>query len=987
MAKEYSSVLAERPKMGQSLVPIKSKRRRQPPRTTSYGTIARPVLMKRANEYLARDGMLGLCSERGMGRHVLASDLAERHRMLEGSVCSIRMSPGSLDSSCRRLRKSILTSIEQTQAGDQTLVVIEGLTSMSEAYTTRVARCVKLAVVGNCKVLLVADADGERLFDCLPSCHVMRAQELLVSHDEYAAWANLLAGYTPEAVDRATHGIPALLATLGEARPSVLGLPEGQSWDRMAGVLFNDALRPGLIDEEQQVRCAMAALGSGSVAELESLGIRVSRDILEELAKGAPLFGADAKSGLFSVVPCDASVVAQSIELSLFNRHDFMATIVRMLAERGNIGRAATLAASLRDSQELLRLSCDFPLELIDVGLADLVRQTLQEDTEMSGSQDVFAREIMAHLGIVGFGLPHIEGSPSSVPERKMLELQLELLLQLDLVLSRRLNTSEQEHLAEIFEQGQTCESRVTRALTCIVRCVFDVCEGQIHKAFRHLMLNRDLRSQTGGALSLLSAILQLLYEMLHCLMNSSLTTDDFAQLELADFVLEKYAPEPLSKLLRAWRDAVVVLSGKKVRAEEFYLLLPYYAQRNQNRASACVHLLSALFCMPEAAYRQIHVHATEAYAQARLAGFSGGMALAALLECKVLCMAGEQKTIKQMRAKGLPPEIGAISGDVRTLFDRYSLLLAREQEETPGPVNDSAQGCAGADYGMPEPRPEIRTLAQYIVGADRECGIALGEALPALWHLSSRGRLLLAGEVGGGFAAFKPGVLPVEPVLAAPARQQNPVLLRQETTYPEDTSRVYSSRIMVSVLGTMAVYIDGQPLSDAQWKRQQPKYLLAQLALVPSHSLSRYEILEQLWPNTNYQRGRERLYTVMSALRKTLGQTGESVQYVMYEEGRVWLNRAYVECDIDSFEEVCRSIIAGESSNKDVIGACMELEKSYQTGSYIPAKDPSGFFKQRHIEIEKHLKSALSKGAKAARKQGDTSQAQWFDATIKTLH
>lgn len=958
------------------------RQRRQPRRANPYATVPRPRLMRAVNDYLTRDGMLALCSERGMGRHILANDVSDRHRMLKGSVYSARMSGGSLEYAARRLHACVDECIELARTGASVLLVIEGVGSLGAKYAARVAHYVDMAVLNACKVLLIASPEAEMLFELLPTCHVMRSAELLLSEEEYVAWGNISAGYSSDLVVSVTHGIPSLVAALKETVPSAVGLPTGSSWDRAVMALMSDALRPGLIEEEQRLRCAMAALGRGKVSDLENLGIRASFDLIEDAELDAPLFGANARLGTFSMVPCEAALVAKAIETSIGAQDMFMASAIRSLAQAGNLGRAAALAAALEDTSELNQLVYQYPLELIDAGLIGLVLQVVG-----AHEQAPEASRALRALQAFGAKKPHLKRTRQAAPalasleaavepKRHTLELQLELISMLSDKMKHRFEVASQEqaHFAACCAEGMAHENRATQVFSCLVHVLGHVLDGEVQLAFKELMLKQELRAQTSDSLSLFSAILQIVYEILRAVMSDSTTEQDYMQDKLAEFVLQKYAPDTLYKLVLGWRSVAYVFTGQQGGAENLLVLQSHYAHRAQKQMLSYVHLASALMSAAEGSYRQTHVHAGEAYANAVAAGAPDLVALAGLVECMVLFVVGEARAIKQLLTKGFPPKLGPISPDVKTLFLVYaSLLMGRGNKQISEVMGKESELAPSIDRRPP--RPEIYMFARYLIQIDKAHGKELADSLPATWRLSSRTRLVLAGIAGGGEARVR-----AVPVLPRPERPLLEEVDMHASQVPFETMRV-------RVFGGVSVAVGKEIVLESQWQRPQARTLLAYLALAPNHAMTRYELLNALWPDASFERGRERLYTTVSALRCSIGQTADTEQYVISEAGRIWLDQALVEFDIDIFENLSRSILCAGATHEAVVSDCLTLEKIYATGLFIPPKDTTGLFKRRQKECAERYESALEKGVSAARKLGDYHQMQWFQANIKALH
>ena len=99
---------------------------------------------------LARDRLLVLSSEKGLGKHVLASQLISSLTASGYEVTCIRLAGVSPDTACRKMRarmKEILARLSIDGASDQ-LLVIDGLWGMEDPYFGRTARAISSAVFG-----------------------------------------------------------------------------------------------------------------------------------------------------------------------------------------------------------------------------------------------------------------------------------------------------------------------------------------------------------------------------------------------------------------------------------------------------------------------------------------------------------------------------------------------------------------------------------------------------------------------------------------------------------------------------------------------------------------------------------------------------------------------------------------------------------------------------------------------------------------------
>ena len=183
-----------------------------------------------------------------------------------------------------------------------------------------------------------------------------------------------------------------------------------------------------------------------------------------------------------------------------------------------------------------------------------------------------------------------------------------------------------------------------------------------------------------------------------------------------------------------------------------------------------------------------------------------------------------------------------------------------------------------------------------------------------------------------------------------------------------------------------MAAWKDGIRIPERNWTRRQAKMLLALLALAPGHLIQRHEAIGLLWPDSDLARGRESLYTVLSSLRSTLGQTTSDNRFVLGELGQIWLDDELVSCDVDEFERIARHVVSRKAEDSEVIALCVALEGMYNGGSYVPTNDSTGRFRDRHEELARRYRDAMLAGVEAATRLRDAHQAAWFAQSAKRI-
>ncbi len=941
---------------------------------------------------LERDGLVVLCGEYGLGRHVAARQLATTLREQGAITAELRVSGLCSETICRKVRLALKEASAIAKEGGYALVTIDGLGILDDPILGRLARCISNGVLSGCKVVVLLDPDCESMLEFLPACHVVRASELLLDPSEYSAWEGLLGGFSVVDAKRCTHGITSLLAVLRAVRCLPDGTPHGTAWDRVVGDLLSHALRPELIEEELAIRCGMAALGYGDVQELERLGIRVSYDILREISVSAPIFGVDLQAGCFELVPCEADIVATSLAALPPKFEEVLSSSIRMLAERGRIRRASAIASALANESNLRKLATEFPLEMIDSGQSRLLMRVVFSD---EGATELMpARRILRSLGIshlvpreanaADVPLPNSDepGSSSQPSARVSLHVRLaDAMREVKRTGTYPIGRQEEARVATIG--GVSATRLLARGREMELRL-----QGRSIEAFRELLVARELREQHGEP-SVFSAMLASDFESLRILVGDPEASGDQMRLTKAREVLERCAPVSMraeAESLLSLTSLVTGASGSLRSVERFAS-----AQEQADQASlmAWVNLVTGIASLGSGAYRNAYVRAHTAFAGAMKCGFPDVSLAATMVERAALAGLGENPALASL---GRGPMLGGLFGSPMPLvlgdegFASGGVGSASDGEtearDSPGVAGeepsvdldllnqlyravseddlDARANAVAAMQGL-VPRVEVMTFAACLARSDRVCGSRLADALPLSWRPRRALPQMLHDDV------------------PADGRWVDEASALQQFVSRDDIPL-----LEVCVMGGFAVRRGGVRISEREWRRRRSRDLISMLALTPGHMLARRDAMNQLWQDVDPIRGRESLYSVLSSLRSTIGQNLPELKYVVGEQGKIWLDEALVVCDVDEFERVARQVMSRKIPDDEAISLCLRMEGMYGSGSYLPTNDVDGRYRRRHEELSRRFVDAMLTGADAARRLRDERQAQWFLETAR---
>lgn len=288
--------------------------------------VSRTDLRKRLVQALSEGGLVTLCADSGYGAKSLAREAAaylkaHKHRVLLYNFSSVANKEISTS------LKGLLQRVETKKKGYLFMLdfpapheneIREALYALK-----KLQKCARLCIVGPSRLVLF----DEMLQDHLRAHATFFAQDLLVGEDEYKYFA-LRDEETYQEFLRATNGVVSLAenryqaaasgarktkdnsgAARTSARKGKASAKNGSNNEslristQVTGTkhpleevsssvsLLITSVQSTELREEQQLRCALALLREGSVADLKEVGLKVAPETLAELARDAPIFG------------------------------------------------------------------------------------------------------------------------------------------------------------------------------------------------------------------------------------------------------------------------------------------------------------------------------------------------------------------------------------------------------------------------------------------------------------------------------------------------------------------------------------------------------------------------------------------------------------------------------------------------------------------------------------------------------------------------
>lgn len=454
------------------------------------------------------------------------------------------------------------------------------------------------------------------------------------------------------------------------------------------------------------------------------------------------------------------------------------------------------------------------------------------------------------------------------------------------------------------------------------------------------LMLARELRCQRPGVPSVYSALLQLDFEALRCLVGDPSSAAEQTGLACAEAVLERGGLPALGDGARLRREMAYAMAGEGWGFTDLGRVMGRQGDVGETAELAVLHLVASLSDAADGSFQQANVHAWEAFRRAAENGMDDIACLATMAERIALDGLGEGHRAAALVHEG----VEGIASDVQALVSLHASLGRSGKRET-GELTEQMRRVS--------PRVGLAALAAFVVRADRVRGAMLARALPGAW------RVRLDSDAPQEGMGTRPRALP------APRESR-----ASQTVIPP---------LEVCVLGGLTLTMGERRITEKGWRRKTARSLMALLALTPGHVVTRFEAIEFLWPEADYDRGRENLYSTLSSLRQTIGQVSGEASYLITEMGQIWLDETLVTCDVDGFEELARSVVGGSLRDDEVVAACLRMDGAFRGGACAPPVDPHGRLRARCDELMRRYVDVLLVGAEAALRLRDVRQAVWF--------
>ena len=868
--------------------------------------------------------LLAICAEPGFGQEgVITELLAEAtHRGYKCYRYEFRTKDADAASA------EIVRVARRTSRLDRPVVVaFDSIPPSDESCVRRQARALRRMWEADVPVVFSLTPEGSQLLELLPESTIVRTRDLLLG---FASDSD--AGDRLRTLRSLSWGIPSLSRCLVpelDADGEVATIPT--SYYEELGSLVAGSLRPSLSDEELRLRLAMHLLGRGTREDLAAACGEVSPDLLEWIHETAPLFAISSRLDRFrsltDVRPAalETCLPALSATSSMFD--SVCPACIELLLDRGDVERAACLF-SLPHADAALPAALSHAVPLLDAGRVDILRRALLPEScaEVGTLGPEYESVLERVVGALSGDIQDVTSSaPEAAPDPVLEGPGRDVALFCDLKRVLRggppVPLSDEKDLSDVGRRllihRQACDLMV---------------RGRLSAATRLLVAT----PADGVATHVSSAVLCLDLELSRMLLGDS-PTEASGEVEAAVRLLSSERVPGL----RGYADCLglvrAVLTGGTEASESAGQLISR-AERCGDALAQLVALLAG--CVTDiraGAVTRANVRATLALALARGLSLDYLARLADLLGRVARSLLGEPVPARD--------EDNPQDGHEDDL-EEVCLLV----DEVMLPEEDAV--IVRRAKGERVPREALWVLLVLTEGMG-SLSHELREAMPPEWGRALSGmreRLLRSGDSAAWFDRGALGLL--ESGRDGKGREVPAIDLR--------------------LLGGFELLVDGVQILDGRLEHRNAKPLLEYLVLQQGAAAKRYQLVEQLWPESDYANGFGRIYQATSVIRSVIGGVRKGLDpFVIGRSSKeVALNRALVRCDVDDFRLFAREAVDGTSDER-VLEMARRAERLYAGDLYLPSVDATGFIYDTREELRLLYADAMVAGAEAALRLG----------------
>ena len=878
-------------------------------------------------------GIVFVCAECGMGKTWLAHDVLA---FLEKRGCHTRYESLRGIDSDRACRKIVVLAREVRAMGDdagaQKAVVIDDCPPIEECDLGKVKRALQRMASANTFVLVCMRPEAEFLAEEMSSCQCLLSPDLA---DLYHADLNEQGHENM----LSTRDIAALI--FDGQDPSSSAHAQKKARCKAVASLAKGLLRETLPREEQRLRFAMMLLGAGTFDELQSLIPKLDTEALEWLSRDTPFFGIDRAQGVFSCVGVTDPIVFEEcgeyIRDVCASMSDTVAQAARVLAERDDFERLADIW-DLCDELGAAEVGCTWGVELVCEGKVSLVKKSLQLHSDLGlarSPEQRLAAQAVAWTGDVGTGLEELSDDDGGEEES------------FDLAKKRRL-----VELLRICRNTDRCvpsgkvaikrdDGETARALVRHIKARRFLLAGRAAEAYA-LLVNDPLRLTPD---TLVAAWLCDDFDMAQALIGEVPREEEQHASERARDTMRRCGIERLMRYQAMIGPAMSVLIGRGKELDGAEEAVALASRVGDDAIQAALLLTLAVLDNRQKAYPRAHVRAVQA--AELLTGTNGRhlLLVARLIDALAAMGLGDNGGLVALARRTTPS----------TVRDLAAFMACQEAEE--------AEGIELSALSRTKCTQDVTWMLNMLCNDFEGASATFRELIPKPWLAMSR-RAVRKAQALINHARRE----------AEEETSASEVILGQGGSgAPSEPSGEPQKPIHISVLGEFSVTVNGELIPGTSFARRKARSLVTFLAMRRGHLMRRYELVECVWPESNFDAGRQKIYEAASTVRKVIARNNGGAKLDLFvasrSDGVVGLDTSIVSCDVDQFERLAHAALAEDNDGR-AVDCAIRATSLYRGDLCETPYDATGAAELRRNELRNLFVDVSVAGATAAMRE-----------------
>lgn len=903
-------------------------------------TVRRERLLREIGGKGAESGIVLVVAPEGFGKSTLLMQYghaveAERDRkgvmLVDGSDLDIQELLQHLDLSADALPWEL-----------RPLILVDGIGHLTRGEAGRLASALRALRNRGAEVVVACTPANRALVDELSDAGRIGAQSLTVQPSEYSEWVSVFSIAQTLDVYGLTEGIPCLVAALqavtdryGSEGPLEDGII--QLYGQVIDELRHDR------DPIYRIVSMMVLMGSGAFGELSKSGLKIREETVARLRRDYPMFGMEQQEGGFSCLTTKVSALAKLRKKIAARKPGYAAQAARALVRSGRVDDAVALAQLVLNKDERLEIVVQYPLRFALAGHGAFVNSVLATAGLTISTGIESGALVAAYVSALTLGDYRLARSAA-------------------IELRRRSSAIAQE----LSDEDWACVRAVSE--------VWDSVSG---------IGLPDIPERPGARTSSTSAMLLRAHASQYAeLVGRSGDISWKEQSKLLETPARPVEVDIPLLLLRCDRYLDDILHGRGIGAparEELERLVETLVSRRLTPIAARVRMvvnLSRLFAGEPVVDERGFVDAgTTAVRESDLS-------------TQLLCLAAEgwqglvvgQAVNAQFRGQ----QVIKLSGDQQTFLISWANLLEcvghlrctsrvkiREEAES---LDLSEEGCDAA---------RAWSVALHLSAARFDSELSAwyslhkGAMLEKRFLPAARLAMTMLGNRADSMRRLLPrsaAVRSIQGVECAPV---------SETLFEVIPGGMLpeTGQVLINLFGGFHIERNGHALTEGIWRRKKASVLAARLVLTLGTFVSRRTIIDELWPEAEYHRGRESLYVTLSALRSALGQRNGGPQYILTQGEGLALNGEYVYSDTKRFDGLAREVLLGSDAmpTQQVVETCLKIEQLYRGPLYIPDSGSPAFFTNARRAYQTRFIDCMVRGIDAAIELENLSSAAWL--------